>query len=481
MFYQNFQKPERAFSGSLSNSPFRNAITVHPVKEPSYMLHLHHHFLTSEFLDRQHRIAVLNYRSRKIRNILQYLRNTTRYFQKSYFHGLLPRNSSLPWEFCNSQFLYGLSEPPFSWISGPILQGVWRLRNGVMSSINMEARMSLKSQEEFKKMHSASMRTHPTLGLQLAISVETLLKPLTTTNVKFPRRVQHYSHFQQNFGPLWKKALDKSFPFKPTIHFIVPLTGRFDTFVRFLNSFEEAFLNHELTVSLLIVYFPDVSSPEKHKNVFEDFRFRHPKVSLTWSEVLGEFSRARALEFGVRHHSNESLLFFADVDLIFETEFYHRCQAGAVLGKQVYFPLMFSQFNPQIAYYNRSAPASKIGPKFSPPGMTGRFTRRAGIWRKYSYGPVCVFAKDVIEVGGLNTTIRGWGLEDLNFYEKCLRHDLEVFRTPDLGLVHVYHAQTNCLDPRMNSEQAKMCEDSRRQGIGSEESLVEYMLAKGYV
>ena len=481
MFYQNFQNPKRAFSGSLSNSDFRNAITVHPIKEPSYMLHLHHHFLTSDFLDRQHRTAVLNYRSRKIQHILRYSRNTTRYFQKSYFHGLLPRNGSIHWEFCNGQFLYGLSEPPLSWVSGPILEGVWRLRYGVMNSINKEARMSLKSQEDFKKMHSASMRTHPTLGLQLAISVETLLKPLATTNARFPRRAQHYLHFQQNFAPLWKNTLEESFSSKPTIHFIVPLTGRFETFVRFLDSFEEAFLNHELEVSLLIVYFPDVSSPERHKKVFEEFRLRHPKVILTWSEVLGEFSRARALEFGVHRYGNDSLLFFADVDLIFETEFYHRCQAGAVLGKRVYFPLMFSQFNPQIVYYNRSAPPGRITPNFTPPGRNRIFTRRAGVWRKYSYGPVCVFAKDVIAVGGLNTTIRGWGLEDLNFYERCLRHNLDVLRAPDLGLVHVYHAQTSCLDPRMNSEQAKMCEDSRRRGIGSAESLVEYMLAKGYV
>ncbi len=484
MFYQNFERPERIFADSLRKSPFRNAITVHPIKEPSYMLHLHHHYLMSDFLNRQHRAAVLSHRLRKIQNILRDSRNKTRYFQKSYFHGLLPSNSSTHWEFCNSQYLYGLSEPPLSWVSGPILQGVWGLKYAAMNNINMEARRLFKSQETFKKMHLATLRINPTLGLQLAISLETLLKPLTTTHDRFPRRAQHSSHFQQSFAPLWKNTLSEIFPsesHKPKIHFIVPLTGRFDTFLRFLNSFEEAFLNHELAVCLLVVYFPDVSPPEKHKKVFEEFRAKHPEVQLIWSELLGEFSRSRALEFGVHRFGNDTLLFFADVDLVFETEFYYRCRAGAVLGKRVYFPLMFSQFNPQIVHYNHSAPPGKTSFEFTPPWRTRTFTIRAGVWRKYSYGPVCVYSNDVIAVGGLNTTIRGWGLEDLDFYEKCLRHNLEVFRTPDLGLVHVYHAQTSCLDPRMNSEQAKMCEDSRRRGIASEESLVEYMLAKGYV
>ena len=490
MFYQNFDRPDRIFAASLSRSPFKSAITVHPIKEPSYMLNLHHHFLTSDFLSLEHRAAILNHRLRVTRNTLEDLkssRNKTRSVQKPYFYGLLRRNSTVHWEYCTSDHLYGLSEPPMSWVSGPILEGVRKLKSGVMSNINMEARRLLKPHEDFKKLHSATLRTHPTMGTQLTMSLETLLKTLFTTKPRFPQRMQRILHFQQSFGPLWKRTLGTNTHVctsknnKCTIYFIVPLAGRLDTFLRFLNSFEKAFVSFGLPVCLLIVYFPDVYSPVEHKKIFAQFRAKHPKVEISWVELLGEFSRARALDLGVRRYRNDSLLFFADVDLIFETEFYYRCQAGAIFGKRVYFPLMFSQFNPQVVYYNRSVQADQASSTVTPPWESKLFTRRAGIWRKYSFGPVCVYSNDVIAVGGLNTTIRGWGLEDLDFYEKCLRHKLEVLRAPDLGLVHVYHSQTSCLDPRMNSEQAKMCEDSRRRGIGSEESLVDYMLAKGYV
>ncbi|XP_028398933.1 chondroitin sulfate synthase 1-like [Dendronephthya gigantea] len=481
MFYQNFEKPERVFTNSLKRSPFRNAITVHPIKDPTYMLHLRHHFLTSDFLNLQNRAAHLKNRLRMARNVLaNFSSNSTRNIRFELF----PRNCTIHWEVCDNQFLYGLSEPPYSWVSGPILAGIKKLHVGVLSNINIEARRSQKSQEEFKKLYKASLRTHPALGLQLTTEVETLLKPLDTTGSRIPRRTRHFSHFQQSFAPLSKNILKDTFSAKnhrPEVNFIVPLVGRFETFERFLKSFEEMFLIPELPVCLLIVYFSQVSSPIRHKKIFNDFRAKHLGVDLAWSEMVGEFSRARALEFGVRRYGMNRLLFFADVDLIFKTEFYYRCRAGAILGQRVYFPLMFSQYNPQIVYYNRSASPSGGHSKFAPPWRNRTFTSRAGVWRKYSFGPVCVYSNDVIAVGGLNTTIRGWGLEDLDFYEKCLRYNLEVFRAPDLGLVHMYHAQTSCQDPRMNKLQAKMCEDSRLRGIGSAESLVEYMFAKGYL
>lgn len=484
LFYQNFGTPEKVFSTSLRKSPFRNAITVHPIKDPTHMIHLHHHFLTSDFLKLQHRAAILNLRMRNIRNLLQDSKNKTRHFQKSYFYGLLPFNSTLHWEFFTNQYLYGLSETPLSWVSGSISAGITKLKSRVMSNINTEAHRLLESQEELKKLHLATIRTHPTMGIQLTVNIETLLKSLTSIHRRSPRRAQHFSHFQQTFAPLWRNTLGEILTPEPTINFIMPLAERFQafkTFLRFLNSFAEAFINPGLPVSLLIVYFPDVSPPERYKKVFEKFSAKHPNVQLIWSEMFGRFSRAAALEFGVDRYGNESLLFFADVDLIFRTEFYHRCRAGTVLGQRVYFPIMFSQFNPQIVYHNQSAPSRQTSSKGTPTLWERQFTKRTGVWRKYSYGPVCVYMQDFIAAGRLNTSIQGWGLEDLDFYEKCLRHNLHVFRAPDLGLVHVYHAQASCADPRMNKEQVKMCEDSRRQGIGSKESLVDYMLAKGYI
>lgn len=479
LFTQIFRRPERIFGDSLSKSPFRNALSVHPIKERSYMLHTHHYFLTKYLLDVQHRAAVLNHRFSKIRKISQHPRNNTAYLWSN-FDGLMFVNNSLPWEFSDYMHVYGLSEEPLAWVSGPLQSGRKNIIIGVMKTINDMARQLQELPEDFKKVHTMWHRNHPTFGLQYTMGLETLLRSSDASKTFLPRRTQRNMHFQQRYGPLLTNILTKSSDMSSEVflHFIVPLAGRFDTFIQFLSSFKKSFLKPRLSVSLLVVYFPDVSSPARHKRIFAEFKASHAGFDLSWSELRGDFSRARALEFGASYYENNSLLFFADVDLTFDKEFFYRCQAGSIPGKRAYFPMMFSQFNPDILNYNSSV-HRRI--KRSQVAFPYDFARLEGVWRKYSFGPACVYSNDYFAVGGFNTSIQGWGVEDLDFFEKCLRHDLEVLRAPDLGLVHTYHKQSNCKDPRMNSEQAQMCEMSRRQNIASEASLVDYMLDKGYL
>lgn len=434
------------------------------------MYRLHFHFLTSDVQLLQERGAKLHQRRERAKMLLSARSNKTEGFEKAHFYGRLPRNSSAHWELFDLQNLYGLSEPPISWISGRTQQSVRKFLEGVVSDINAQAKKMLGIPVEYKKMSLGSVRIYAPLGVQYTVDLETLRRSSAPNAARMPRYSRHYMHFQQSFAPLVKRTfvLDGR---SLVVHFIVPLLKRFSAFLRFLDSFEESFVMQGKPVALLIVYFPNVSAPEQHKQVFKNFRAKHPKIDLRWSELAGEFSRARALELGTKSFGNEALLFFADVDLVFTTEFYHRCRTNTNPGRSVYFPTMFSQFDPRIVYHNRTRP----------PASSRVLTKRAGTWRKYSFGPACVYGSDVRAVGGLNTSIRGWGLEDLDFYEKCLKYGLDVFRSPDLGLLHGYHPQTSCLDPRMNAVQAKMCEDSRLRGLASAESLVDYILFKGYV
>ena len=468
LFNQIFGNSDLALSHDLDKQVVTRAITIHPVKKPNHMYRLHYNFLTLAVQLLQDRSANVHRRFQRVKMLVKD-NNRTKAYQKANFNGRLRRNSSVHWEFFNLQNLFGLCESPVAWIRGRTQNGLKKFLGGVITEINLENQKLLKLPEEYKKMNLGYMRSHPTLGMQFTVDLETLVKPSVPNAAEMPRYSRHYLHFQQSFAPMLARTVlpdDNS----PVVHFIVPLAGRLNTFVRFLNSFEGAFLTQGKPVTLLIVFFSNVSSSERHKKVFDNFRTKHPKVDLKWSEIVGEFSRAQALELGANSFGNDELLFFADVDLDFTTEFYHRCEMNTIPGKRVYFPIMFSQFDPQIAYHQKSMP----------PEDSRELKKRAGTWRKYSYGPVCVYASDVRAVGGLKTTIRGWGMEDLDFHEKCLKHELDAFRVPELGLVHVYHPQTSCLDSRMNVDQAKMCNDSRLQGLASAESLVEYMLSKGY-
>jgi chondroitin sulfate synthase len=312
------------------------------------------------------------------------------------------------------------------------------------------------------------MRVDPKVGTEFLLDIGTKYQTRDPDLKIKLTRVRRSVRVRQTFG----KFIIKSESYgasKTTLHFIVPLMERLDNFKRFLKSFEEEFILHNDPVKVLVVYFPDVASPVEQKKAFDGYVKKYPSVEMKWIDVKGPFKRAVALQIGTDYFGNNSLLYFCDVDLVFRREFADRCRTTAVLGKRAYFPVMFSQFNPAITFANKRHPGHYY------------YANEAGFWRWYSFGPVCAYAKDINESGGLNTGLLGWGLEDVDLYEKFLRrHDIEIFRAPDPGLVHVYHPHAPC-DPKSTEEQQAMCRAAQADIYSSAPSSVNYLHTKGYL
>ncbi|XP_014779292.1 uncharacterized protein LOC106875590, partial [Octopus bimaculoides] len=93
------------------------------------------------------------------------------------------------------------------------------------------------------------------------------------------------------------------------------------------------------------------------------------------------------------------------------------------------------------------------------------FGKDDGFWRYFGFGMVSIFKKDFLEVGGYDTKIEGWGKEDIDFYELCLRSNMTAIRAPDLSLIHVYHPKF--CSHSLNNEQYQMCLDSKSGIFGS--------------
>ncbi|CAH1231821.1 CHSY1 [Branchiostoma lanceolatum] len=58
----------------------------------------------------------------------------------------------------------------------------------------------------------------------------------------------------------------------------------------------------------------------------------------------------------------------------------------------------------------------------------------AGYWRYYGFGMVCLYQSDFLRSGGFDTTIEGWGLEDVDLYDKFVKNDIRVMRVVDPGM-----------------------------------------------
>lgn len=79
----------------------------------------------------------------------------------------------------------------------------------------------------------------------------------------------------------------------------------------------------------------------------------------------------------------------------------------------------------------------------------------------------------LFQVGGFDTSIKGWGKEDVDLFDKfvAISENVTIFRAADPGLVHVFH-MVEC-DPNLTDTQLEMCKNTRATTFGSQEHLAQ--------
>lgn len=475
LFYHNQSKSE-AYHGNLDTKSVRKAITLHPIKNPPYMYRIHSHFMGMGIQNLQHKAIKLQRLLRNMDVLLNSSSHSLSTDRKVHlqdirdFHSQLHHDHIESWDmFLATKFYSDVTlQPPETGMRDPLKSGLNKVLGQTMGLINDEARNVLHRSLEFKKLNHGYIRVHPLHGAQYMLDM--LMKyhrHLGHNRRRMTVHVRHHAYLQQPFGNLVFYS-EPAITSIATIHFILPLAGRYETFVRFLDTFEKVVLQKHENVKLLIVYFPSVEDPKRHKLLMEKYRKLYPAADLLWIEAMGDFSRGLGLTLGANQFDKASLLFFCDVDLIFDGEFLNRCRSNTILGKQVYYPMVFSQFDPKATH------------SYGVNQNHFNLDKNAGFWRTYAFGIVCMYQNDLKTVGGFDTTIRGWGLEDVELFEKFIKHDdFNVFRGADPGLVHIYHPVL--CDPNLVDRQWEMCRSSKASGFASQHSMLKLLIEKGFV
>lgn len=166
------------------------------------------------------------------------------------------------------------------------------------------------------------------------------------------------------------------------------------------------------------------------------------------------------------------LIFFVDVDMAFSREFLLRARLNTIESKQVYYPIVFSEYNPdQISEAFKLSTVAKDPKRQKVRSDHYGFDLDTGYWRNFGFGILATYNSDLKRVGGFNKSIVGWGKEDVDLYEKFIKSELTIFRTVDPGLVHVFH-RIEC-DPGLNDEQMLMCIGSKATSIASQRVLAD--------
>lgn len=387
------------------------------------------------------------------------------------FFGDIYRNSSHPWAFFNTRQVFSVSEKaPLHWIHDSLREGLLKVLHKGRRVVQDEGEILRYHAMRFGKEVVGYSRYHPVLGQQFMICLESMNLIQYFAHGKQRKTItKKWFQFQQPYTPLHIRTIPNDH--SETVHFVVPLAGRLDNFRRFLSSFERAFLLHDKKVKLLVVYFPKLKDLKKHRKIWSIYKNKYPHDVFHWLNVnSATFQRGLALNMGSKHFGKDSLLSFIDVDLVFDTEYLYRCRVNTIRKEQIYFPIMFSKYHPNITRRGKPRQESVF-----------TFEKDAGLWRVYSYGPVCIYSDDVTTVRGFNTTIRGWGLEDVEFFEKFVKvGKFKTFRAPDRGLMHVFHKHAPC-SPRSTFKQQKMCREATAAYLSSAPSALHQLFEKQFL
>lgn len=256
------------------------------------------------------------------------------------------------------------------------------------------------------------------------------------------------------------------------ITFILPISGRYSTFIRFLKVYEEVCIRNMENSRLITVLYRSRTEPldyDKSLHLLANLKNKYVKSDISIIEMPGHFSRAPALQQGTDLCSDEDLMFFVDVDIVFNSDALLRIRLNTIRHRQLYFPIVYSQYDPKIVYsaeYNENGQESKPMNEFA-------INEKNGIWRQFGFGIASVYKSDFLKLRGFNTNITGWGFEDVEFYHNVIKSKTKFMRTPDPGLIHIYHP-VQC-DENLNKTQKEMCLGTKISMFGSLYNLEQYV------
>ncbi|XP_043203837.1 chondroitin sulfate N-acetylgalactosaminyltransferase 1-like isoform X1 [Amphibalanus amphitrite] len=343
----------------------------------------------------------------------------------------------IPWQLFNSRSLWDIGhQSPQQTLSGPLLYDVRsavdaaiaRLNQGLSTPVSHENRKPYTRADLLDGRH----RYLPGLGSEYVINFVGRGSARTET-VRLKRPVGQLMSTKSKSGS------------GEVIRLVVPYYHEPKTFGAFLANLAHLILEKNEPLELLLIFYWRGSPAAEASEVLRDRKrvgaaldkLNH-HAGRTVARLVDEkrlFSRGHALLRGAEQpgaNGGDVLLFFCDVDMFISTDTLRRCRTNAIPGKSVYYPIVFSTYNPSLRAMAWDKPLESPW-KYHP------VTRDVGFWRDFGYGMTCQYRSDFRRAAGKYLISNTWGGEDVHLFKHHRRTGIEVVRAPDPGLVHVHH------------------------------------------
>ncbi|KAF7493190.1 Chondroitin sulfate synthase 1 [Sarcoptes scabiei] len=469
LFYNNNTIQQLIIDGYFPEKELSNAITIHPIKNDIAMRSLYHHYQTVNYQN-------LNFRITKYRRILKRIQNedendldddiiTQTSFDQTYFE--VDDSKPIVNDFFQQKFYTSTSLNPRKNLDTDLIQSHNRNLQTILRGINRNSHRK-GTIFDYNSLHYGYVRFLPSFGIQYVYDFLLIFRKFKGKRLTIP--IRKHLLALQTFSEILilpacatnNQAIDRTM-----VNIIVPLYERTETFKRFVNnlaSIQRDDNHFTLTIVLFTLNRTDIVD-----EIQEILRNHSIKANVL--RLDGSFSRGAALQKSSVIFNDEDLLFFLDVDMIFNSNVLHRIRRNTLLNSQVYYPIVFSQYN--NCFYHISEVSDRFEPK-CPHQSNFEINDDNGYWRQFGYGIVAIYKYDLVAAGGYTTTIKGWGIEDVDLYDRLVRSNLTIFRSVDPDLIHVYH-EINC-DPNLSLPQFEMCLGTKFFSLGSARTIAKFIL-----
>ena len=313
------------------------------------------------------------------------------------------------------------------------------------------AKDSLKSKGidgvEFCEDIGGLSKTEPGLGTQHKLFFASNQKNNQTLQYSNTTQVYNSTFHSvivfQPFGPLQLAVQQTGVSLTEPVHIVITLSGRIPQYQTLLKTFRDQASHKNQNVHLTAVYFGE-NGLQSAKNLTDKFRKDHHNDNVRLISVPDKtFTRTLGIEMAVKYWDERIggnvLTFIADVDIAFRSNFLITCRRHAIRNEQVYFPIVFNQFNGSTV--ESKPPMYEQLPLASHSTIVNK--SKWGRWKKESYGAVCIHSSDFKSLNMFDhKRFPSWGHEDRYLYRKLVHSKLKVVRATDPDIFHRFHAKT---------------------------------------
>ncbi|KAJ8304547.1 hypothetical protein KUTeg_018130 [Tegillarca granosa] len=495
LFYQNYKEYTGSFRTTLKDKAVRKALTLHSVKESRQQYRIQNYLHAVHIQDLQHKELQLQ---REITDMDQLFGMQQSKINQNK-QGLMPsiskyipenRHDVIAWEFISKSVVSHRNMNPRHSFLLPTKYALEDMIVQVLQMVNKNARQKGRT-IDYKDLWYGYQRVNPLYGADYVLDL--LLTYRKHKGRKLTVPVRRHTYLQQAFDeidliedpftsslPHTDIKYNSPFLFRElgmgsnsesvnsnklyeTVHFILPLSGRLQIFQRFLSNYEDICLKTKEKSQLHVVLFnneTDTATVDKLIDMIGSYQKKYGGSNIEIIYADGPFARARALDLGASQCGPDSLLFFVDVDIVLSRDILTRLRLNTKQGVQVYYPIVFSQYDPEVICGGHTKNCHIDWQNF---------TGDMGYWRSFGYGIASMYGSDLKAVGGFDTTIQGWGKEDVDLYSKFSQSNITVFRSIDTGMVHAFHP-VFC-DSNLIDAQYQMCIGSKASSYGSVRQL----------